>query len=101
MVVKKKHKTQFKLLDPFTYFKEEEMIVGDGKPWRAPEGDYMAQDIPEWMPENVLSMIDYRYVKTLATLPSVDMVRTRSGKEYLELTKYFQTITIIRKSRSD
>ena len=37
------------------------MIVGDGKPWRAPEGDYMAQDIPEWMPENVLSMIDYRY----------------------------------------
>jgi len=60
LVVKKKHKTQFKLLDPFLYFEEEEMIVGDGKPWRAPEGDYMAQDIPEWMPENVLSMIDYR-----------------------------------------
>jgi len=60
LVVKKKHKTQFKLLDPFLYFKEEEMIVGDGKPWRAPEGDYMAQDIPEWMPDNVVSMIDYR-----------------------------------------
>jgi len=60
LVVKKKHKTQFKLLDPFLYFEEDQMIVGDGKPWRAPEGDYMAQDIPEWMPENVLSMIDYR-----------------------------------------
>ena len=60
-MVKKKHKTQFKLLDPFLYFEEDQMIVGDGKPWRAPEGDYMAQDIPEWMPENVLSMIDYRW----------------------------------------
>ena len=61
LVAKKQHKVQFKLLDPFLYFKESDLTNPEGKPWRAPEGDYMAQEIPEWMPENVKKMVDYRY----------------------------------------
>jgi len=60
LYVKKHYKSQFKLLDPFAYFKEEEVVVADGKPWRAPEGDYMAQEIPEWMADNVEKLVDYR-----------------------------------------
>ena len=60
LYVKKHYKSQFKLLDPFAYFKEEEVVVADGKPWRAPEGDYMAQEIPEWMGGNVEKLVDYR-----------------------------------------
>merc|ERR1711990_494333 len=60
LTAKKLHKGQFKLIeDPFIYFDETEMVNPEGKPWRAPEGDYMAQEIPEWMPANVKSMVDY------------------------------------------
>ena len=61
MTAKKLHKPQFKLIeDPFIYFPESEMTNPEGKPWRAPEGDYMAQEIPEWMPANVKTMVDFR-----------------------------------------
>jgi len=61
LTAKKLHKPQFKLVeDPFSYFPESEMTNPEGKPWRAPEGDYMAQEIPEWMPANVKTMVDFR-----------------------------------------
>lgn len=57
---KKKHKAQFKLVDPFEYFNPEELKNADGKNWNAPAGDFMAQEIPEWMPVSAKKMIDYR-----------------------------------------
>ena len=44
------------------------MKTPDGKPWRAPEGDFMAQNIPDWMPTNVEELIDYRLEKALLIL---------------------------------
>ena len=52
------------MVDPFNYFNEADMTNPEGKPWRAPEGDYMAQEIPEWMAANVEKLIDYRWVHT-------------------------------------
>ena len=62
LYVKKHFKSQFKSVDPYNYFAESEMLNPEGKPWRAPEGDYMAQEIPEWMGPNVEKLIDYRSV---------------------------------------
>jgi len=67
LYVKKNYKAQFKLVDPFSYFEESSLTNPEGKPWRAPEGDYMAQEIPEWMDKNVEQLVDYRVSPLFAT----------------------------------
>ena len=60
MQAKKKHKAQFKLVDPFEYFQPDELKNADGKNWNPPAGDFMAQEIPDWMPQSAKKMVDYR-----------------------------------------
>lgn len=75
---KKKHKAQFKLVDPFEYFAPEELKNADGKNWNPPAGDFMAQEIPEWMPESVKKMVDYRVAPLFTSDALISAVSTET-----------------------
>ena len=64
---KKKHKAQFAMVDPFQYFLESEMKNPDGKNWNAPAGDFMAQEIPDWVPASAKKMVDFRVAPLFGT----------------------------------
>jgi len=64
---KKKHKAQFALADPFKYFDEANFKNPDGKNWNAPAGDFMAQEIPDWMPTTASKLVDYRAAPLFAS----------------------------------
>ena len=64
---KKKHRAQFALADPFKYFDEANFKNPDGKNWNAPAGDFMAQEIPDWMPTTASKLVDYRAAPLFAS----------------------------------
>ena len=55
------------MVDPFQYFKESEMKNPDGKNWNAPAGDFMAQEIPDWVPASAKKMVDFRVAPLFET----------------------------------
>lgn len=81
---KKKHKAQFKLVDPFEYFAPDELKNVDGKNWNPPAGDFMAQEIPEWMPQSAKKMVDYR----VAPLFTSDALIAAAGETHIFLSQY-------------
>lgn len=81
---KKKHKAQFKLVDPFEYFPESELKNADGKNWNPPAGDFMAQEIPDWMPQSTKKMIDYR----VAPLFTSDVLVAAAGETHFIVSEY-------------